>query len=174
MRRLKLLRVALLGIFVLSTMGLLFSSDISAQRKSKPQKGKVCGDPTVPCKTTGTFDANDLAFKIPANAVIWESEEFYAIILTSVASPDDNCETFVPEADRLEAQGLFPKMKVFTSRCTMGGSLFYSNVAPGQQFMGVFAGLTKAEADRALATVKGSGKYPGANIRKMHVGFNGT
>lgn len=174
MIRRQILRIALLGIFALSTFGLSNSSLVYAQGGKKPQGAKVCGDPTVPCKTTGTFDANDLAFQIPANANIWESVDFYAIILKSVSSPDDNCDTFVPEVERLEAQSLFPKMKVFSSRCTMGGGLYYTNVTPNYQFMAVYAGATKAQADRKLVTVKATGKFPGANIRKMRVGFNGT
>jgi len=174
MLKFELSRRALLGALVMITIGILFSSQVYAQAGGKARRGKVCSDPTMPCKTTGTFDANDMAFQIPANAVIWESEDFYAIILQSVASPDDNCDIFVPEQDRLEAQTLFPRMKVFSSRCTMGGSLFYTNVAPNQQFMAVFAGTTKVQAERMLATVKATGKYPGANIRRMRVGFNGT
>lgn len=170
----QILRVALLGIFALSTIGLSHSSLVYAQGGKKPQGAKVCGDPTVPCKTSGAFDVNDLAFQIPANANIWESEDFYAIILKSVSSPGDNCGTFVPEVERLEAQSLFPKMKVFTSRCNMGGSLFYTNVNPDYQFMAVYGGATKAQADRMLVTVKATGRFPGANIRKMRVAFNGT
>lgn len=174
MTKLKIIRSAMIGVLVLTTFGVLYSAQVYAQGAKKSPGGKICSDPTVPCKTTGTFDPNDLAFQIPANKVIWESELFYAVILQSVASPDDNCDTFVPEADRLEAQTLFPKMKVFTSRCTMGGSLFYTNIAPKQQFMAVYAGATKAQADQMLATVKATGKYSGANIRRMRVGFNGT
>lgn len=174
MTKLKIFRNAMISVLVLTTFGALCSSQVYAQGAKKSPGGKICPDPTVPCKTTGTFEPNDLPFQIPANANIWESEKFYAIILKSVASPDDNCDTFVPEANRLEAQGLFPKMKVFSSRCTMGGSIFYSNVAPNVQFMAVYAGATKAQADKMLATVKATGKFPGANIRRMHVGFNGT
>lgn len=174
MIELKRLRNAVMSVLVLTTFGALYSSQVYAQDGKKSPGGKICSDPNVPCKTTGTFDSNDLPFQIPANANIWESVKFYAIILKSIPSPDDNCDIFIPEADRLEAQGLFPRMKVFSSRCTMGGSLFYTNVAPNVQFMAVYAGATKAQADRMLTTVKATGKFPGANIRRMRVGFNGT
>jgi hypothetical protein len=174
MTRHQILRTVLPGIFAFCVIGLATNGLVSAQRVKKQKSGRVCGDPTVACKTTSVFDANDLAFQIPANANIWESQNFYAIILKSVSSPDDNCETFVSEADRLEAQNLFPKNKVFTSRCTMGGSIYYTNVAPNQQFMAVYGGATKAQADKTLAVVKSTGKFPGANLRKMHVAFNGT
>ena len=174
MIRPQILRVALLGVFALSTMGFLNSSQVYAQRARKPRGAKVCGDPTAACTTTVTVDTFDLPFQIPASGVIWESADFYPVILKSVESPGDNCDTFVPEDERLAAQGLFPRMKVFSSRCSMGGGLFYTNVAQNVQFMAVYAGATKAQADRMLATVNATGKFPGANIRKMHAGFNGT
>ncbi len=173
MRKLRILRVVSLALFVLGTLG-LSNSSVYGQGANKAKGGKVCGDPTVKCKTTVPFEANDLPFQIPANANIWESAEFYAVILKSVSSPNDSCDVFVPEAERLAAQSLFPKMKVFSSRCTMAGAVYFSNVAPNQQFMAVFAGTTKAQANQMLATVKATGKYPGANIRKMQTGFNGT
>ena len=40
--------------------------------------------------------------------------------------------------------------------------------------MAVFAGRTKAEAAKVLAQVKATGKFPGANLRLMQAGFNGT
>jgi len=174
MLKFELSRRALLGALVMITVGILFSSQVYAQAGGKSRRGKVCSDPTLPCKTTGTFNANDMAFQIPANAVIWESEEFFAIILQSVDSQGNNCDVFVPEQDRLEAQALFPRMKVFTSRCAIPGEVFYTNVDPNFEFMAVYAGATKAQALRMLETVKATGKYPGANIRRMRVGFNGT
>lgn len=170
----QIFRRALIGVVVLIAVGVLFSTQIYAQGAKKSPGGKVCPDPTVPCKTTATFEPYDLPFQIRSNTVIWESEQFYAIVLKSVASQDDNCDVFFPEVERMEAQVLFPKMKVFASRCTIPGSLFYTNVAPNRQFMAVFAGTTKAQANRMLATVKGTGKFPGASIRRIRAGFNGT
>jgi hypothetical protein len=40
--------------------------------------------------------------------------------------------------------------------------------------MAVYAGATPSEAKRILATIKATGKFPGANIRRMRTGFNGT
>jgi endonuclease V-like protein UPF0215 family len=54
------------------------------------------------------------------------------------------------------------------------GELFYTNVAENQRIMAVYAGATLAEAKRVLTAVKASGKFPGANIRRMRTGFNGT
>jgi hypothetical protein len=99
---------------------------------------------------------------------------FYAIILKTVKSPDDDCKIFVPEKERLAAQALFPDHKVFSSRCTEPGELYYTNTSANAHFMAVYAGTTLAEANRTLATVQATGKFAGANIRRMRAGFNGT
>ena len=142
----------------------------------KPRPAKICPDPSAPCRTTVTFSPHDLPFQVPANAVIWETEPFFAIILKSVRvnADIDNCDRFVPEAERLAAQRLFPRRKVFASRCADPGDLYYAGVAENQRFMAVYAGRTRAEAERTLSLVKATGKYAGANIRRMHAGFNGT
>ena len=145
-----------------------------ARRGKRQQPNKVCFDPGAKCPSTATFEPYDLPFSVPANAVIWESEEFYAVILKSMTVREGNCERFVSEQERQQAQALFPKMKVFTSRCAEPASLYYTNVTPNQQFMAVAAGRTRAEATRMLAAVKATGKFPGANLRRMRAGFNGT
>ena len=58
--------------------------------------------------------------------------------------------------------------------CVEAGELYYTNVAPDQQFMAVYAGRTPAEARSVLAKVRAAGKYPGANLRRMRAGINGT
>jgi len=88
--------------------------------------------------------------------------------------PDGDCETFVSEAERLQTQTLFPDRKVFTSRCTDPGNLFYSPISDAHRIMAVYAGITAAEANRTLQTVKASGKFPDAYLRRMRTGFNGT
>lgn len=168
------IRIVLIGVLVLTAFGVSYTAQVYAQGARKSRGGKVCADPTVTCKTTAVFDPNDLPFQVPANANIWESQEFYAIILKTIKSPNDDCDTFISEKDRLMAQGMFPKTKVFSSRCNLGGSIFYTNVASMVQFMAVYAGATKAQADQMLAAVKATGKFPGANIRKMRAAFNGT
>jgi hypothetical protein len=40
--------------------------------------------------------------------------------------------------------------------------------------MAVYAGRTRAQANAMLEKVKATGKYPGANLRQMRAGFNGT
>ena len=152
----------------------LLAATAAAQKRGQ---ASVCGDPTVKCRTGEfVFEPHDLPFRLPANAVIWETELFYAVILKSVRASEEwgDCDKFVPEADRLAAQELFPRNKVFASRCGEPGTLYYTNTAPGQRFMAVYAGRTRAEADAMLAKVKATGKYPGANVRRMRVGVNGT
>jgi len=154
---------------------LLASTGAVAQRRARrPAKGTVCGDPTVPCRTTAQFEPHDLPFLIPARAVIWESESFYAVILKSVKAPNDDCEQIVPEAERQQAQTLFPHNKVFASRCADAGTPYYTGVKPDTHFMAVYAGRTRADAEKMLAQVKATGQYADANLRRMSIGFNGT
>ena len=134
----------------------------------------VCGNPTLPCKSAATFEPNDLPFRMPASAVIYDTELFYAVILKSINTPNDNCDIFVPENERLAAQALFPDHKVFSSRCVEPGHLSYSNTSSKAQFMAVYAGSTLADANRMLTAVKATGKFPGANLRRMRAVMNGT
>ena len=149
----------------------------SAQRRGPARRlAAVCGDPTVRCQTTVKFQPYQLPFRIPANAVIWESEHFYAVILKSVRDESryGNCDLFIPEAEREAAQALFPRHKVFTSRCMEPGDLFYEGVADNTRFMAVYGGRTRAEGQAVLEKVKATGRFPGANLRRLRTGFNGT
>jgi hypothetical protein len=138
------------------------------------RRGSICGNPTAACKTSATFQAHDLPFRVPANSVIFDTEWFYAIILKSVPGAEDGCNTFVPETERLNAQTLFPDRKVFASRCVEPGELFYTNVDSKHRIMAVYAGTTLAESKRTLAAVNATGKFSGAYMRRMRTGFNGT
>jgi len=156
---------------------LLLTSGASAQRRGRaPKLAAVCGDPVVRCRTSVEFQPYQLPFAVPANGVIWETEKFYAVILKSMRDPSQgaDCNVFVPEAEREAAQLLFPRNKVFASRCFDAGDLYYTGVAENTQFMAVYAGRTRAEAQAVLEKVKATGKYPGANLRRLSSGFNGT
>jgi len=167
-------RILISGAFVC----LLLTGTGVAQRarRTPTQKGRICGDPTLPCnKGEDIFKPHDLPFRIPARAVIWESETFYAVILQSVKAADDDCQKFVPEDVRQAAQALFPHHKVFTDRgCWEAAETYYTGTQPGSRFMAVYAGRTRAEANAMLARVKATGKFAGANLRRMSIGFNGT
>jgi hypothetical protein len=163
----RFLMAVLLGAVVVCALSFSMSGQAQARR------GQICGDPTMRCPTQPDFQPNDLPFRIPKNAVIWESETFYAIILQSV-NAKNNCDAHVSESVRLEAQSLFPNNKVFADRCGEPGNLYYTNTNSDYRFMAVYAGRTRAEAARMLARVKATGKYPSANLRQMRAGFNGT
>ena len=163
----KFLGVILMGMVMVCALGFTVSGE--AQRR----RGQVCGDPAMRCGTANDFQPHDLPFRIPRNAVIWESEMFYAIILES-RSARNNCDAHIPEAVRLEAQSLFPRHKVFADRCPEPGTLYYTNTNSDYRFMAVYAGMTRAEANRMMARVKATGRYPTANLRRMNAGFNGT
>lgn len=150
---------------------------VTAQSHAKLRRAKasaICGNPTVRCNTSVTFEPFDLPFRVPRNSVIFDTELFYAVILKSVAVGDNDCDTFVPEAERRAAQALFRDRKVFTSRCVEAPYLFYSNISDKHRIMAVYAGTTVAESRRALEAVKATGKFPSAYVRRMRTGFNGT
>jgi hypothetical protein len=149
----------------------------AAAQGRRPQRvAAVCPDPTVRCQTSIEFQPHQLSFRVPSDGAIWETEQFYAVILKSVRdeSKGGDCNIFVPESERVAAQALFPRNKVFASRCFEPGDLFYTGVAEAVQFMAVYAGRTRAEGQAMLAKVKATGRYPGANLRRMRTGFNGT
>lgn len=158
-------------------LGMIALGDIAVGQSRvarKRPRGSICGNPQVPCKTSATFNPNDLPFRVPENSVIFDTELFYAIVLESVATTEDNCTVFVPETERLQTQALFPDRKVFSSRCVDIENLFYTNVDPRYRIMGVYAGRTLPEAKRVLESVKSTGKFPGAYVKQMRTGFNGT
>jgi hypothetical protein len=162
------------------------TSAVSAQSYVKTRRASaaaICGNPQVTCKTSVTFQPYDLPFRVPANAVILDTELFYVVILKSVPSNNDSCDVFISESERLAAQVLFPDRKVFSSRCIDPENLFYldetvktriKNISETHRIMALYAGTTLADAKRVLETVNATGKFPGANIRRIRTGFNGT
>jgi hypothetical protein len=161
-------------ILALLLTGAFSYGTANGQTRTRTRKASVCGNPTLSCKTSVTFQPYDIHFRVPEKSVIFDTELFYAIVLKSVGKNEDDCEVFVPESERLEAQALFPLQKVFTSRCADVETLFYTNVSPQHRFMAVYAGATLAEAKRVLAAVKATEKFPGVRIRRVRTGFNGT
>ncbi|MCA1629773.1 MAG: hypothetical protein LC785_12590 [Acidobacteria bacterium] len=178
-RRLYRVSCIVVACVVIVAASVAATTPSSAQRASKrgkrPQYGRVCPDPVAPCPSEMTFEPNDLRFRLPKNAVIYDSEEFYAVVLKTLRAPsDEDCEQFVPEGERTQAQKLFPRRKVFTSRCQQPVSIYYTNLAPRARVMAVYGGATRAEAERTLAEVRATGKFPGAFLRRMRIGVNGT
>lgn len=161
--KLLLLLVVLVAVF-----------SVSAQRKIKV--GKVCGDPTVACKSAENFQSFDLPFDTGKNFVFFESEKFYGIVLKSIKLKDwGDCEKpSFGEPERLAIQELFQHNKVFTLNCVETGTNYYTGVADKTAFVGVYAGRTLAEANKFLKTVQATGKFPGIKVRKLQIGINGT
>ncbi len=174
-------RYSFMGVTVGLAIGLIAVSapvDATAGQsrgtRQRPKRGSICGNPMVACKTSATFKPNDLPFRVPANSVIFDTELFYAIILKSVATREDDCDVFIPETERLQTQALFPDRKVFSSRCADIENLFYTNVSPNIRVMAIYAGTNLPEARKVLQLVKASGKFPRATVRQIRTGFNGT
>ncbi|HUS10064.1 MAG TPA: hypothetical protein VMZ30_06325 [Pyrinomonadaceae bacterium] len=164
-------------LLILISVIAVLSGSVAAQAYPKPRRAKVsaiCGNPAVRCNTSVPFEPHDLPFRVPKNAVIFDTELFYVVILKSVAANEDDCDTFVAESERMTAQALFPDRKVFTSRCMEPGNLFYTNISDKHRIMAVYAGSTLAESRQVLEAVKASGKFPGAFVRRTRTGFNGT
>ena len=150
------------------------SAQRTAKKTVRQPPAKVCFDPSAPCPSSMPFEPNDLKFRLPKNAVIYDSEEFYAVVLKTLSVAETDCEKFVAETERKAAQKLFPTRKVFTSRCADTLGVYYSAVAPTERLMAVYAGATREEAARTLSEVKATGKFPDARLRRMHASFNGT
>ena len=129
----------------------------------------VCADPAKPC---AGFKPHDLSFALPRDSVPRaevRSAPFFAVILVSGAP----CR--LTERERAEAQALFPESKVFSARFECDGdvenNVTYTNVDPKAGFLAVHAGSDRAAADAMLARVKGTGRFPGANVRRMEAVF---
>jgi hypothetical protein len=166
--------VAVACVVIVVAASVAASSAQRAKKTVKQPPGKVCFDPAAPCPTSMPFEPNDLKFRLPKNSVIFDSEDFYAVVLKSLRVTDTDCEKFVAEPERKAAQKLFPKRKVFTSRCADTLGVYYSAVAPTERIMALYAGATREEAARTLEEVKATGKFPDAKLRRMHASINGT
>ena len=142
------------------TLSLAGIASAHAQGKVEPNPASVCSD--------GDFTSHELCFKTPGDGVARAetlSESFYAVILKTA----ERCS--ITEDERLEAQKLFPQTKVFSMRfdCddNIEENISYTNVDDKFGFLAVYAGRTLKEAKALLAEVKATGRFPGANIRKM-------
>ena len=129
--------------------------------------GKVQPNPATAC-SHGDFKPHELCFETPKDGIAraeYLSEPFYAIILKTA----ERCT--ITEEERLEAQSLFALSKVFSMRfqCdeNIEENISYTNVNDKFGFLAVYAGRTLNEANARLAEVKTTGRFPGANIRKM-------
>src|SRR5437868_6026964 len=172
---LRTLSFALLVTVCVAFIGVTASAQRRRRPPAKPAKHlTICGNPNVSCVTSLTFEPYALPFQMPQSSVIYDTEFFYAVVLKSVSTANNNCDNYIPEPERLAAQILFPDKKVFASRCAEPGEVSYTNTSPRANFMAVYAGPTLADANRMLATVQATRKFSGANIRRMRAVINGT
>ena len=128
-------------------------------------QGSIQPDPARP---HGGFKPHQLSFQTPVDGVAraeYRSHLFFAIILKSAP----RCS--VTEDERLAAQALFPANKVFATRFGCDDEpeehVTYTNVNAEFGFLAVYAGATSREAEAFLARVKATGRFPGANVRRM-------
>lgn len=144
----------------------------------------VLGDPNAP-SSDDRFEPNDLAFRLAdIKQMKWQnayySVEFYAVLLKSKkAKPDQGVDSAVPcgghfkEKERKEVQALFAMRKVFASRfgCT-AHPVSYTSTNADYNFLAVYGGTTKDEAQKALAEAKAIAQFKSANLRKMRVVYD--
>lgn len=157
--------IALLVICLLAVQADDPEAEMEKIARKVVQQGKVCGDPEKPCPG---FRPNELSFKIAKEFAFDRGRDrsvpFYAVILRSA----ELCS--ITEEERLKVQTLFPRQKVFVHRlhCEgFGDKVTYTNVNAKAGFIAVYAGEAEAEAKKMLAQVKATGRFPGANLRKM-------
>lgn len=143
----------------------LAASPAAGQAGQAP--GPVCPVPARPCPG---FRSHDLPFVLPAAGAARaedRSQPFYAVILRTTP----RCA--IGERERLAAQALFPGRKVFATRFECDGdaenNVTYTGVDARYGFLAVYAGERRAQADSALARVRATGRFPGANLRRMQV-----
>jgi hypothetical protein len=158
------------GILQLAVASVLLAG-VCANARAQPRVGQVCPNPARAC--AGGFKPHELSFVLPRDSTArdeFRSEPFYAVILRSAP----NCS--IAERDRVAAQALFPGRKVFSQRfeCDVDqaaddaeSGITYSNVAEKTAFLAVYAGATREQALRVLATARHH--FPGANLRRMQV-----
>ncbi len=174
-----MLKTKIVFWMLLGVMCIIISpSGANAQRRSpKAKLGKICGNPQLKCRTPEIdFPAHEIPFELPTdNAVIYESESFYMVVLKTVKyNVKVNCDNAISENERLEIQKVFLDHKVFALKCSDAGDLSYTNVADNVGFIAVYAGKTAAQANSFLKTVQATGKFKGANLRKTQAMVNGT
>ena len=134
---------------------------------SAHSQGAVESNPAKAC-SDDDFKSHELCFQTPRDGVARAellSESFYAVILKTA----ERCT--ITEDERLQTQKHFPETKVFSMRFNCDDNIeeniSYTNINDKFGFLAVYAGRTLKEAKARLAEVKATGRFPGANIRKM-------
>ncbi len=175
-------RICFTLLVALATCSLsLADFEVAPRSETHNPEATICHDPNKPCKDD-RFKDYDLAFNL-AKKLKWQnayfSVEFYAVLLKSVKSVPDNgpsgdveCSGFFEEKDRKEAQALFPGKKVFASRFgCFEHAVYYTGTNRDYNFLAVYGGKSRKEAQKTLELAKATGKFGHANLRKMRVGY---
>jgi hypothetical protein len=156
-------------ILLVASLLLALPSTLIAQTRG----GAVCYQPTVQCSASYSFAPYQLPFTIGEKLEFgktYRSEEFYAIVLKSVKAVEDPDCSFVTEAERLEAQKLWPSRKVFASHLNCPEELIlYENIDRNFNFLAVYAGKTLKEAQRVLTQIKAHPSYSQVYLKRMRV-----
>ena len=161
------------------------ASNASPTPAPKPPANAVCPDPARPCQNkTIYFDEWALSFKLPVKPLpnkTYRSAQFYGIILKVYEGNqnEDYCDggevIVAMEDERKQLQQDYPDRKVFASYdCPNMGATDYD--FPGRMdaknervvvdnFIAIYAGQTKEDAERLLAALKP--QYPKAVIKPM-------
>ena len=171
------MRNRILPFLVLGCLCLFLTTNAVAQRqakgKPKPQIPRICGDPTVRCRTDVKFEPHQLPFEVKdSGGPIQETQAFYAVVLKTLVTKEAECERFFIESERKELQAKFPHNKVFSDRCPEPGEIYYTGFQYKTRIIAIYGGGTAAAANKILTQVKE--QYPKAVVRRMRAGFNGT
>ena len=146
----------------------------------------VCADPAKPCMHEEKhFEDWEISFKMPKKLQgnkPYSSEPFYAVILETYESAED-CDggefREAGEAERKQVQQRFPKQKAFAAyQCPDMAAIQYDfdgkydatrdHVLVGE-FLAIYAGSTKEDADELLQQVKAD--YPKAMVKRMMASY---
>jgi hypothetical protein len=128
-------------------------------------QGRLLPDPSKP--PPEGFKPHQLPFVTPKDGVAREqyrSLPFYAVILKS------GLPCAAAQKERAEIQQLFPAHKVFAQLVDCGDdedTIRYTNVKDAVGFIAVYGGDTPEQAQAVLTKAKESGRFPGANLRRM-------
>jgi hypothetical protein len=146
----------------------------------------VCANPAKPCMHHEKyFEDWEISFKMPTKLQRnkpYASEPFYAVILETYESNED-CDggefREAVEAERKQVQKKFPKQKVFAAyQCPDMAAIQYDfdgrwdatkNTMLIGEFLAVYAGSTKEEADKLLQQVKVD--HPKAMVKQMTASY---
>jgi hypothetical protein len=150
-----------------------------------PAANAICPDPAKPCNhKEKQFDDWELSFKMPGKLKpnkTYYSAPFYALILKTYKLDDCDGGEYIEavEKERKELQRSQPGRKVFASYdCPNMGGVSYD--FPGaydakrersliDNFLAIYAGETKEEADKLMGRMKGT--YPNAQLKQMKATF---